>query len=126
MWDIHGGSEASSALLPCPPLLLRVLDVGGGTGQTLCPLVPALCSRRADNWLVDTGEDKAQSQGLSLFGQVSRVGEDCSRPQRSHPGHSVSPLRTCFLTCKLDLAGVIPRDTLVTRVAPDFRPLKGH
>lgn len=28
----------------------------------------------ADNWLVDTGEDKAESQGLSRFGQVRRWG----------------------------------------------------
>uniref|UniRef100_A0A8C9M319 Dipeptidase n=1 Tax=Panthera tigris altaica TaxID=74533 RepID=A0A8C9M319_PANTA len=35
---------------------------------------PALRSPRADNWLVDTGEDKAESQGLSHFGQVRRWG----------------------------------------------------
>ncbi|XP_017722260.1 PREDICTED: dipeptidase 1-like, partial [Rhinopithecus bieti] len=28
----------------------------------------------ADNWLVDTGDSKPQSQGLSPFGQVSGVG----------------------------------------------------
>lgn len=38
------------------------------------PWAPALCSPRADNWLVDTGDDKAQSQGLSHFGQVSGGG----------------------------------------------------
>lgn len=34
------------------------------------PGIPAFCSPRADNWLVDTGEDKGESQGLSPFGQV--------------------------------------------------------
>lgn len=31
---------------------------------------------RADNWLVDKGDDKAQSQGLSPFGKVSDRGKN--------------------------------------------------
>lgn len=42
-----------------------------GPDNHSAPRAPALCSPRADNWLVDTGEDEARSQGLSLFGQVS-------------------------------------------------------
>lgn len=51
----------------------------------------ALLPPRADNWLVDTGEDKAQSQGLSSFGQVSggartavTIGRDMTQDTASH------------------------------------------
>lgn len=60
-----------------------------GLDSHASPWAPALCSPRADNWLVDTGEDKAQSQGLSSFGQVSGGrGND-------EPWAMMSPRRSC-------------------------------
>lgn len=52
-----------------------------GLDNHASPWGPALCSPRADNWLVDTGEDEAQSQGLSSFGQVSG-GQGDDEPQK--------------------------------------------
>lgn len=52
-----------------------------GLDNHTSPWAPALRSPRADNWLVDTGEDEAQSQGLSSFGQVSG-GRGDDEPQK--------------------------------------------
>lgn len=52
-----------------------------GLDDHASPPAPSLCSPRADNWLVDTGEDEAQSQGLSSFGQVSG-GRGDDKPQK--------------------------------------------
>ena len=57
---------------------------GGGAGATMILLPP-----RADNWLVDKGDDKAQSQGLSLFGKVSDRGKNQS------PSEETGPRRQC-------------------------------
>ncbi|KAB0405025.1 hypothetical protein E2I00_013557, partial [Balaenoptera physalus] len=48
----------------------------------------------ADNWLVDTGEDKARSQGLSLFGQPLKgllTPGQCPSPHLDFPGGRQKP-----------------------------------
>lgn len=88
-----------------------------GQDEHSAPGTPAVCSPRADNWLVDKGEDKAQSQGLSDFGQVSRAfGKDHSPPQRrSDPGPRVLPLRPS-VSYQPELAGVVPGWVFTGRV----------
>lgn len=51
-----------------------------------CPLDTCVSFFRADNWLVDKGDDEAESQGLSSFGKVRGKGYS---PQRM--GQSVTP-----------------------------------
>jgi hypothetical protein len=41
---------------------------------------------RAENWQMDGGSDKAENQGLSLFGQVRGKGKDHSLQRRYREG----------------------------------------
>ena len=98
-------------------LLLRVLR-WVGPGNHAASRAPALCSPRADNWLVDTGEDKARSQGLSLFGQVSGA-RGLGHPQRTRRV-------TCFLICEMGQQDGSSTGTHRSlEWPPVFQPLKG-
>ncbi|XP_046538650.1 dipeptidase 1 isoform X2 [Equus quagga] len=59
---VEGGHSIDSSLA-----VLRALY---HLGMRYLTLTHSCNTPWADNWLVDTGEDKAQSQGLSLFGQT--------------------------------------------------------
>uniref|UniRef100_A0A3Q2HKP2 Dipeptidase n=1 Tax=Equus caballus TaxID=9796 RepID=A0A3Q2HKP2_HORSE len=64
---VEGGHSIDSSLA-----VLRALY---HLGMRYLTLTHSCNTPWADNWLVDTGEDKAQSQGLSLFGQeMNRLG----------------------------------------------------
>lgn len=69
-----GGSQGRGQPLALPSsstsLCFRESGTWVGRDDHSGPGTPAVCSPRADNWLVDTGEDEAESQGLSEFGQV--------------------------------------------------------